>query len=153
MHICKLEGDGLVVAYFGAKSFAHLGIFTGKIVSSRGNPQGLCRYTYSSAGKCFHCEFKAEAVFANSVFLWNFYVIKNQGMGIAPTDTKLVFLWTNFKTFPAFFNYKRVDALVFFLLIGLRDSQIIIGRSAIGYPIFGAVQNVVVAFVNGSCFL
>ncbi len=74
-------------------------------------------------------------------------------MGIASSDSELVFFRADFKTCPAFFNYKCVDAFVFFLFVGLGDYQIIICAAAVGNPVFCAVQYVMVAVFNGCRFL
>ena len=149
VHIGQFKGDGLVVADFGAKSLAHFAVFTRQIVGSSGNSQSLCGNADTATGKGFHGKGKAETVFANAVFLRNLYIIEYQGMGVTATDAQFVFLWANLKTFPAFFNNKGVDAVVFFLLVGLGDDQIIIGRSSVGNPVFGTVKHIMVAFVNG----
>ena len=78
-------------------------------------------------GECFHGEFKTEAIGPDTVFLGHFYVIEIQGVRIAPPDTQFLFLGSDFKTLHAFFDNQRIDTLMAFFRVGLRNHQVDIG--------------------------
>ena len=52
-----------------------------------------------------------------------------------------------------FFNDKSIDAFVSFFFIGLRDDDMVISGTSIGDPVFGTIQEVVIAMINGGCTL
>ena len=52
-----------------------------------------------------------------------------------------------------FFNDKSIDAFVSFFFVGLRDDDMVISGTSIGDPVFGTIQEVVIAMINGGCAL
>ena len=74
-------------------------------------------------------------------------------MGIAAAYAHLVFFLAHHKAGHALLDNKYVDAAVAFGRIGLRNNQIHRGGIPVGNPIFSAVEQVVVAHINGTRLL
>src|SRR6478735_7182185 len=68
-------------------------------------------------------------------------------MCITATDTEFIFFGANYYTGPAFFHDKYVDPFTSFGHICLRHYEVNGSGRAIGDPVFGAIQQVIVAFV------
>ena len=74
-------------------------------------------------------------------------------MGIAAAYAHLILFFADDKAWHALLDNQNVDATVAFGRVGLRNNQIHRGGIPIGNPIFSAVEQVVVAHVNGTRLL
>jgi hypothetical protein len=103
--------------------------------------------------KGLHCKLEAEAVFADAVFLGHDHIIELQRMRIRTADAQFVFLGIDHKAGLALFHDQDIDAFVALFAVGLGNDQIGARCAAVGDPVFGAGQHIMVAFVDGRGFL
>src|SRR5260221_3272042 len=85
-HVRQLELDGLMLHDLFSKSLPLFGIIQRQLVCATGDAQRLGSNADTAPGQDFHGEFKAKAVFSDTVFPWHFYIGKQYAMGIAAPD-------------------------------------------------------------------
>ena len=152
-HIGQFECDGLVLVDGFAKCLPLFGVGQREFVCPGGDAQGLGRDADASACQGLHGKFESKPVFTDAVFLGHFYVLEHQRVRIRSSDAHLVFLGSNDETGHVALHNQGIDATVALVSIGLCDDEVGAGASAVGDPVFGAVQQVVIAAINGGCRL
>ena len=138
---------------FLAKRLSLLRIGERKFQCSRSNAQGLCCDPNASATQGFHGEFEAKTIFPDPVRLGDLDVLEHQRMGVGATDAEFVLLGTELESRHVPLHNQSIDASVTFLGIGLCDHEVGRGGVAVGDPVFGAVEQVVVPHVHSGCAL
>src|SRR5690606_3811465 len=101
----------------------------------------------------FHSEFKTKTVFTNSIFFWNSDIVKNKGVRITTSNTELLLLRADLKTWHSFLYYKSIDSFVLEFWMSLGNNQIHIRCRTIGDPVLCTVNNIVVTFLYCRSFL
>src|SRR5436853_7774631 len=71
-------------------------------------------------------------------------------MRIGAADAEFIFLRPNAETIPALFHNKSIDSFMAFAYIGLRHYQMQGSCTSVSNPVLGSVEQIIIAFVNGS---
>ena len=136
-----------------AKCLPLFGVGQREFVCPGGDAQGLGCDADASAGQGLHGKFESKPVFTDAVFLGHFYILEHQGVRIRPSDAHFVFLGPNDETRHVPLYNQGIDPTVALVSIRLCDNEVGTGASAVGDPVLGAVEEVVIAAINGGCCL
>ena len=136
-----------MIKNFGSKSFAFLRVGHGTFKSTRCYTQCLSGDTDTSGFEHHHGKFKAETIFANTVFFGYFNILKHYRMGVGAAHAHFVFVGTEGDAGRVFVNNKSIDTTMTFFRMGLCNNNIGGSRVGVGNPVFGTVYQVVITFV------
>src|SRR5579884_3104939 len=103
------------------------------------NAKRLCGNANTAPVQGFHGDLKSLSNGTDDPFGPDTYIGKAQRAGIAGTNSKLIFLLTDFKSRHSFIDKKTGNAMMLFRSVGLREDNIVIGRRAIGDPVLCTV--------------
>ena len=134
---------------FLAEGFAFLGVSEGKLEGAGGDAERLGGDADAAASQGLHGEFEAETILSEAVGLGHLDVLEHQGVRVAAADAHLVFLGADDEAVHAALHDEAVDAAVALVGVGLGHDQVDARRPAVGDPVLGAVEEVMVPHVDG----
>ena len=151
-HIRQLKGNALL----GGNGLAELDTFFGigqrVLKGSLSDPQCLGGNTDTAAVQRGHGDFEALALLAQQVFLGNLYVVEDQLRRGGGADAHFIIVVTELEAFPTLLHNKSRDAPGADVRRGDGEDHIGVRLWRVGDEDLAAVEQPVVALVNGSSF-
>ena len=148
-HVRDLERDRLLEADRLAELDALLGVIDCRFVCALRDAERLRRDADAAAVQRRHRDLEALTFLAEQVFLGHLDVVEDQLRGGRGADAHFVVMVAEGEALPAFFDDKGRDAARADIRRGDREYHIGIRLGGVGDKDLAAVEQVVVAFVDG----